>query len=533
MAKVLDKNKTWVPFLGDRLSYIGGLDPLGLQNTSNATFAMLLPGLNNLTQHIRYYSFYCWVLDEYSKRSGSTDPREQRRFIRKAEFMMALVAQFHSHRVTGIMGSDFAFAYVDKQEVHDLKEATENENGSTESTYWKYSNGAFGQYYVGSLQTIGVVTENETGTLYIRTPENEDFVSGEVLARNFDQNLSPKKKELFFHCLDREEISNEQLKQLLPDFNIPDIPDSEERNNLLSLLMQKDLPLDISEIPSFHRRNSMILALNFFDKQQEKATDRDFAIRAYQEKGRVNHEKDTTFYGWYYYQFNEYWQYANTAILNGCLGYLLDEHGSDWFPIPNLINEITSKTIAFFKEQNLCNSSEEKVQDVLQNLIEQGNINEENHFETLKDTASIERIATAFLQIFTLYHNNEEEIIHLNEYGKRNELERDGAPADFFKNVFRKQQKISLYKFIKDFIYKRILYRHQYVALRKIGGGNRSTQKFIMDENHIRYIDNFNPAYTGPRLGSLFSFLTELHLIDEEQNLTQKGNLLKNENLES
>jgi hypothetical protein len=35
---VLQKNAVIAPFLGDRLSFIRGLDPLGLQNTSQAAF---------------------------------------------------------------------------------------------------------------------------------------------------------------------------------------------------------------------------------------------------------------------------------------------------------------------------------------------------------------------------------------------------------------------------------------------------------------------------------------------------------------
>lgn len=45
----------------------GGRDPLGIQNSSIATYSKLLPGLTNLTRHIRYYSLYCWLLSEYDK----------------------------------------------------------------------------------------------------------------------------------------------------------------------------------------------------------------------------------------------------------------------------------------------------------------------------------------------------------------------------------------------------------------------------------------------------------------------------------
>ncbi len=62
--KVIKPNESIAPFFSERMTFIRGLDPLGLQNTSDATFTLLLPGLNNVTGRIRYYSFYCWLPDQ-------------------------------------------------------------------------------------------------------------------------------------------------------------------------------------------------------------------------------------------------------------------------------------------------------------------------------------------------------------------------------------------------------------------------------------------------------------------------------------
>lgn len=58
------------PFWGAERTFITGQDMLGMQNTSIATYATLLPGLTNLTRRIRYYGFYTWLLEEYAKRKG-------------------------------------------------------------------------------------------------------------------------------------------------------------------------------------------------------------------------------------------------------------------------------------------------------------------------------------------------------------------------------------------------------------------------------------------------------------------------------
>lgn len=44
-----------------------GRDPMGIQNSSVATYGCLLPGMTNLTGHIRYYSLYCWLLNKYDE----------------------------------------------------------------------------------------------------------------------------------------------------------------------------------------------------------------------------------------------------------------------------------------------------------------------------------------------------------------------------------------------------------------------------------------------------------------------------------
>ena len=57
---VIIKNEIIVPFLGAKLDFIYGQDPMGLLSISQQTFQMLLPGLSGVTIRVRYYSFYCW-----------------------------------------------------------------------------------------------------------------------------------------------------------------------------------------------------------------------------------------------------------------------------------------------------------------------------------------------------------------------------------------------------------------------------------------------------------------------------------------
>lgn len=90
---VLQKGKTLYPFWGASVNLITGLDPLSLQTTSEATYATLLLGISNLTNRLRYYGFYCWLLDFYFQREKKGNSTEQYKFIRRAELMVAILMQ--------------------------------------------------------------------------------------------------------------------------------------------------------------------------------------------------------------------------------------------------------------------------------------------------------------------------------------------------------------------------------------------------------------------------------------------------------
>ena len=65
---VLQIGKAKYPFWGASINLVPGLDPLGLQVTSEAIYAAMLPGISNLTNRVRYYGFYCWLLDFISRK---------------------------------------------------------------------------------------------------------------------------------------------------------------------------------------------------------------------------------------------------------------------------------------------------------------------------------------------------------------------------------------------------------------------------------------------------------------------------------
>ena len=61
----MQTNSHKAPFFNKTANLKVGLNQLGLRNASEALFTSLLPGLNNVSNRIRYYSFYCWLINEF------------------------------------------------------------------------------------------------------------------------------------------------------------------------------------------------------------------------------------------------------------------------------------------------------------------------------------------------------------------------------------------------------------------------------------------------------------------------------------
>jgi len=527
--KVIKNNESIAPFFGERMSFIRGLDPLGLQNISDATFSKLLPGLNNVTGRVRYYSFYCWLLDSYSKENGNTNPEHQKQFIRRAEYIIALAAPFFSNDSTSIPGSNYAKNEVNRKEqtVHSLQDGTYKKDGTTRDTYWNYSWGAFGQYYLGSLRDIGIISaRGKEDRIYIRTNDRgNEIVSGELLANAFDQNIADAKKRLFLDSIKEGHITEDELQDLLPDFNLTKIPkETKEEKLLTKLLLQKDYPLREEEIPVRLRNKTIKHLFNFLKDGIPEFSDRAFVVDCYDKKGKISNKEDESLMGWYFYQFNEYWHYANTSILHGTLSLLDKNVGLNWLSLPELVNEVKDAVIEKYIALDLIRTGDDTVVDLLTKLTD--SYSEDANLENTNNNTLGEKVAYAFLLIFSLFINNQKQLGELSNYVAENGLTGDGEGTAYFFQQFHEKKKHSIGDFIYDYIYLNIIYRHQYVAFRKMRGSNQSTQKFIIEDQYIRYLGNFNAAFTGPRINNLMSFLQDLNVVTDNHDLSERGLLI-------
>ncbi|HMZ95149.1 MAG TPA: hypothetical protein PKK18_12420 [Chitinophagales bacterium] len=505
---VLQKGNSIYPFWGENVNLITGLDPLGLQVTSEATYATMLPGLSNLTNRLRYYGFYCWLIDFYFKKEKKGNQTEQYRFIRRAELLIALLMQNERKGITQITGSDFASNLINNatSNTFDLAAGADKDSGN-EKTYWKYPSGAFGQYYFGAMSALSLVVryENDEGDIIfnITQPHPRQKVSGKQLADAFDEGLTAEIKALFYNCITKGKLSNKDIPELINYFAIDKVnPDSTEWKLYVEMLLDKDYPSkEIEEEFTFHRRNTITSLLSTANQNSQEYNWYMYLDECYEQKFE---NKVSTDIGWYCYQLNEYWQFACGLIFYGTLQYLETLQTEEY--LPKFISDF-SKLI-------------KKETEILENYITRINETEIDLLEKIdRNNTAQENANIGFNLLLKLYQNNKEQLPQLKEYMSRNGIIREGNMVDGLFAITG-HLKNNVEDFITFFIHKNIIYRHQMVALRKMGSGTQATNKFIIEEQMIRLIDIFPARWTSPRMNALRNLLFDLQVINDEGIIT-------------
>lgn len=530
----LQKGNYLLPFWGAPDSLSKGRDPLGLQTTSLATYARLIPIITNLTVRIRYFGFYCWLLEEYAKRISSSNPDEQKKYIRRAELLIAFMMVKHRPNSIAIPGSDYATNHKDDEYI-DIKKGADQINNN--NTYWKLSWGAFGQYYVSALRQSALVTTSKNAPdIYVVTNKY-----GRPLASSFNKNLRIEAATLFWEVITSGDLDNFQLEQLIKDFSIVDIPENTDEHSIyIELISNHDIPSlpdeteyeseDIVSYNTMFRKQSAQLILKYIKSKKVNEPWYNFAHSIYLNKGTINEDSfNEICYGWYYYQMNEYWHYSMETLFWSLLTYMdTDPNKFDKIFIPDLISRFT---------ENIINQLNKNLQEDISKLSFTnfykeipGNdeliiVDEIN--QQIKERNPSQAASFGIYLLNLIWGKNKDQIEKLFKYSQRYAIHRDGNFNEAF-NWITKKAEFSIKYFLMALTYRYLINRHIQVAYEKMGAGTKNTLKFQIEENIITYLDVFWPTYTTPRIYSLHQILGDLHLIHEDK-ITVSGETFINQ----
>ena len=493
-------NSNWeAPFWGGKHKVIFGRDPLGFQSSSIATYGKLLPGLTNLTKRIRYYGFYCWLLDHYwsdpSKWKG-LGPNDLKwiNYIRRSELLLAYLNRINSE-VTGIPGSDFVSinTCVDGV-IIDLGVSADFSNIT--KTYWKYKTGAFGQYYVGSLVNQNLIREQDK--FYNRT------TNGEVLANAYDRNIADDAREQFFKIVLEGKFSLEDIESLSQCFNVEAI-ESHEADKYIQFLKNNDSGLINIQNKDNFRRQTIEYYLEKLEKKEINELIETPKKIYFEYSGSSNNDLDAA---WCYYQLNEYTNYALETLLWGILTILKENvrKSKNYFYDECLEIILTkSEKTTIYSDNNEGQSESHK--EMIENSISyiKGNLN-----HGINDVHAT--MGKAFYMLFELYRRNNLYIEGLKDVAKKLEIRRGTDCIEFF-DYITDNKELGPKNLHQKIIQRFVIELHMIVAYNKMRNTNQNSLKFNKEDGYLWFVNLIEPNNTTPRLDTLQQMLIDLNVL--------------------
>lgn len=465
-----------------------GRDPLGIQNSSIATYNVLLPGITNLTGHIRYYSLYCWLLNEYDNLSHAAI--HQYNFIRRAELAIALIMK--GQNVRSVVGSNFISQGRIKfrKGIYNLADGGDYES---KDKYWAFNSGAFGQYYYGSLNYFELVTIDN-----FRFNIQE---KGKELACAVCNSVDEEARKLFIDSVLDGRLSEESINKLqsLSLTRIDRKSDEWEKLNHLLFMAENDSSL---------RQESILLMLEDIKNQ---IPINEFVKRRY--LSTLSQQGNGATFGWYFYFLCESLHYCIETVF--CL--ILNEISNlNNPPTKQLINHLIGIVTSKLEGTTDFNRIDEWRKNIIDNI--------DILFYDIKETVNMKNYCLATTKALTLllrlYNEYERNSRIIDKFERKHDLSNQrGVISNGLKSYVGNHLNKDIPQYIEALVLQ-IMQEHTIIALKKMGNSNVDLRKFLLENGHVVLVERRYPNETSPRLNSLYNFLQDLHYIDSNNQLT-------------
>ena len=469
-----------------------------MRTASEQIFTALLPGMNVVTLRIRYYSFYCWLLQRFYTTRERATLSDFRRYIRTSELLLALI-HVACGRANGVPGTQRASSILSaNEEVIDFLQDAIPDDKDTKS-YWDGANGILGSYYVVALQELNLIKPlADDIRMYNITPHNNTTVSGEDMAEAFGKSVAPV-ADLFESSAQMGRVSHAELLEMAPYFQTHEMGNSEERRLLLRVLLQADRAM--TECPTHFRRGTMRLLLRFLgNKQPDCFSEIDFAQYVYQLFAQ-GQDHSIEAMGWYAYHLNDRRQYASLCIFNELLTILSQSAApGQWESIASLTAQLAKEVVSALDCDTLT------VAEALQRWP--------------SIPAPKQKMAQAFYNLLDDYRQNEgfrDTQRRIKEAGIAVTNDALAAFADI-----ESHRGEPLTQYVQRFLTEKIIYNHYAEAMRKYCLTGVATHKLAIESGRVKGLALYEPSHSTPRVGTLYEFATDLALV-KEAKLTPLG----------
>jgi hypothetical protein len=505
------------PFWAENSGFVTGRDPLGIQNSSITVYGRLLPGMTNLTQRVRYYSFYCWLLKEYDnlpQKSEKKILKHQYNFVRRAELIIAFLMVNKFADEQSVIGSDYAKKHIDDvylKKFYNIQDGADKLNSTKKGeVYWDYVSGALGQYYAGSLISLDLI---ETVDKFFHIKNR-----GLELAIAFEKSVPEECRIRFLKLVDIGKINLKDIEALIP-YSLNAIPLGSSEWRFLKDIFLADDAVEFKTRDgaiSNKRRQSMELYLSF---RQEKIEGIDFTQWIHDNLPK-NYKPNSALFGWYYYYINEALHFSLETIFWAFL-----ENLDGKIVAINMYLDEFKKHIVEENSKNLKISHSDKLIDVI-NTVKNSKISQRlNELEQLTQNRVDWKIALgkAIELIMIIYKHTRRIRKDLEDFENYNAIDiQKGNVTENLLIYIEKNLEFTYSRHVEKLI-QTLINDHVATAYRKMGNGETNLLKFTIEDNVIAHIQTMQPRHTTPRIRTLHKFLTDLGFLNTAGTLTNRG----------
>jgi hypothetical protein len=491
-----------------------GRDPLGMQATSVRLYRELAPGLTNVTNRLRYFSFYCWVIAAYERRHHAADLARWQIFIRRAEAVYALSSQtVDAAQSLGMAGGDWAarmrngFASAPTQGPVDLTAYTDTPGGTGQ--YLKAKGGNFGQFYVASMLEVGMLTDFKV------FPIVSDRY-GRDLAGSFAASIGGV-EQVLLDAIETGTLDQQALAEIGAAAHPARIPaDGEEMALLKAYLLGEKPQLDGSDQ---RRRSSAWLRLALMQRgvgpQDDRALRRAFYSRVAPD-GSAIEVTGETIDGWRAYQANEYGHIALECLLNGVIS-CLKQHGGVASP-DTLIDALLDVALgssdaraswaAWAREASEQTDEDELAGPVLRTIAQGAPGHAEIWLSALKLLG----------MLWAKWADNQQGLMHQIARGAGPTGRSLAGVLDTLNGVSNGGVADALRRALQ----RHVVSEHMAIAGQKLAGAGTFTYHFLLADGEMSEGQLGTYGYTNPRLQNLARFMGDAGL-HEDGKVTPSG----------
>lgn len=517
-----------------------GRDHLGVQGPCINIYGQLLPGITNVTDRARYYSFYPWLFWAFEQHYKASTWQFIKDRFRRADCLFTLIAARHSKVLNereelhglGMVGRDTlipALDVLDKGKTLNLSDyATQVSNDS--KRYFKNPLGGLGQYYAGPLRELGLIGgDSRNGFQYTKE-------RGALLADAFDSGVDRMR---FLNAIDEDMITGRNLDDLFEFCPCRLKFNTKEQSALTDLFFDRG---HLFGGDGKKRRNTLYLYLYLISELHKDGTSVEplvFRKSVYSKHlpGGTKWQLPTSIQGiresWKIFQRNEllsialqgvFWCILNAirtspdapqlrfTSVESLTKWFMESH--DFHSIPeNMLSGSFESFLKHAKQQmpmvKDCENHNHEMSladEILQRCRTQGN-----------DTKYVEIILLAFRILANIFLRD---CIRENPYGDVS-LPEDYLwyyPVNlnsFYHHVRNVWPGMKLKDVIIFFVSRWAIENHLRVALRKMRTDQRDTFQIRPTDDGLVWVNTPEPTYTNPRFNQGIRMLWDIDMIEQ------------------